>query len=259
MAYENVLVTKEDGIAIVTLNRPPMNPLSSAVWSELGQAAQEFNKDPEVKVMIITGNGTKAFAAGADVSEMATLTPVGVFDFCQTSKVAMQAIENMIKPTIAAIPGVAFGGGCELALSCDFRIAGDNAKFAFPEVGLGIIPGGGGTQRLSRLVGQCKAKELMFIGDIIDAAAAANIGLVNKVVPIDSLMDEAKAMAKKLASKPLVALQTCKAAINASANVDINNGLDYEQQCFVMAFASADGQEGIKAFVEKRKPNYTDK
>lgn len=259
MSYDTILVTKEDGIAIVTLNRPPMNPLSSAVWSELGKAADEFNNDPEVKVMIITGNGTKAFAAGADVSEMATLTPVGVFDFCQTSKVAMQKIENMIKPTIAAIPGVAFGGGCELALSCDFRIAGDNAKFAFPEVGLGIIPGGGGTQRLSRLVGQCKAKELMFIGDIIGAEAAEKIGLVNKVVPIDSLMDEAKAMAKKLASKPLVATQCCKAAINASANVDINAGLDYEQQCFVMAFASADGQEGIKAFVEKRKPNYTNK
>lgn len=259
MSYETILVSKEDGIAIVTLNRPPMNPLNSAVWSELGKAADEFNRDPEVKVMIITGNGTKAFAAGADVSEMATLTPVGVFDFCQTSKVAMQKIENMIKPVIAAIPGVAFGGGCELALSADFRIAGDNAKFAFPEVGLGIIPGGGGTQRLSRLVGQCKAKELMFLGDIIDAATAEKIGLVNKVVPIDSLMDEARAMAKKLASKPLVATQMCKAAINASANVDLNAGLDFEQQCFVMAFASADGKEGISAFVEKRKPNYTDK
>jgi Enoyl-CoA hydratase/carnithine racemase len=259
MSYEAILITKEDGIAVITLNRPPMNPLSSAVWSELGEAADEFNKDPAIKVMIITGNGTKAFAAGADVSEMATLSPVEVFDFCQTSKVAMQKIENMIKPVIAAIPGIAFGGGCELALSADFRIAGDNAKFSFPEVGLGIIPGGGGTQRLSRLVGQYKAKELMLVGDVIDAAAAEKIGLVNKVVPIDKLMDEAKAMAKKLASKPSVAAQMCKAAINASSNVDLGAGLDYEQQCFVMAFASADGQEGIKAFIEKRKPNYTDK
>ena len=259
MAYEAILVTKEDGIAVVNLNRPPMNPLSSQVWSELGQAADEFSKDSSVKVVIITGTGTKAFAAGADVSEMATLTPVEVYNFCQTSKVAMMKIENLNKPVIAAIPGVAFGGGCELALSADFRIAGDNAKFAFPEVGLGIIPGGGGTQRLSRLVGACKAKELMFIGDIIDAAAAEKIGLVNQVVPIDSLMDEAKAMAKKLASKPLVALQMCKSAINASGNVDMATGLELEIQNFVMAFASADGKEGIAAFVEKRKPNYTDK
>ncbi|HWP95556.1 MAG TPA: enoyl-CoA hydratase-related protein [Syntrophomonadaceae bacterium] len=259
MSYEAIQVTKEDGIAVITLNRPPMNPLSTAVWSDLGKAADEFSKDSSVKVVIITSNGTKAFAAGADVSEMATLTPVEVYDFCQNSKIAMMKIENLNKPVIAAIPGVAFGGGCELALSADFRIAGDNAKFAFPEVGLGIIPGGGGTQRLSRLVGACKAKELMFIGDIIDAATAGKIGLVNKVVPIDSLMDEAKAMAKKLASRPLVATQMCKAAINASGNVDIATGLEMEIQNFVMAFASADGKEGITAFVEKRKPQYTDK
>lgn len=258
MSYEAILVAIEDGIAVVTLNRPPMNPLSTAVWRDLGQAADEFSKDPSVKVVIITGNGSKAFAAGADVSEMAILTPVEVYDFCQNSKRAMMKIENLNKPVIAAIPGVAFGGGCELALAADFRIAGDNAKFAFPEVGLGIIPGGGGTQRLSRLVGTSKAKELMLLGDIIDAAIAEKIGLVNKVVPIDSLMDEAKAMAKKLASKPLVATQMAKAAINASGNVDIATGLDLEIQNFVMAFASADGKEGISAFVEKRKPKYTD-
>jgi enoyl-CoA hydratase len=259
MSYNTVLVTREDKVGIITLNRPPMNPLSTAVWSEVGMAIDEFKADPAVKAIIITGNGTKAFAAGADVTEMATLTPVEVYDFCQGSKITMEKIENLSKPVIAAIAGVAFGGGCELALSCDFRIAADNAKFAFPEVGLGIIPGGGGTQRLTRLVGATKAKELMFLGDIIDAAQAEKIGLVNKVVPVDNLQEEAMAMAKKLASKPAVALHMCKAAINDGTNVDISTGLALEIQNFILAFASADGKEGLTAFVEKRKPNYIDK
>lgn len=259
MSYETIMVSKEDGVAVVTLNRPPMNPLSTAVWRDLGKAADDFKMDPKVKAVIITGNGTKAFAAGADVSEMATLTPVQGYEFCQGSKLAMLNIENLNKPVIAAIAGVAFGGGCELALSCDFRIAAANAKFAFPEVGLGIIPGGGGTQRLTRLVGATKAKELMFTGDIIDAAAAEKIGLVNKVVPVDTLQDEALQMANKLASKPLVAMQMAKASINSGTNVDIRTGLDLEIQNFVMAFASDDGKEGLTAFVEKRKPIYTDK
>jgi len=259
MEYENIILTKDNGVAIITLNRPPMNPLSTAVWNDLGKAAEEFKGDPTIKAVIITGNGTKAFAAGADVSEMATLTPVQVYEFCQGSKIAMQNIENLNKPVIAAIAGVAFGGGCELALSCDFRIAADNAKFAFPEVGLGIIPGGGGTQRLPRLIGACKAKELMLTGDIINAAAAEKIGLVNKVVPVDNLQEEAMKMAKKLASKPLVAMHMAKNAINSGTNIDINTGLALEIQNFIMAFASADGKEGLTAFVEKRKPIYTDK
>ncbi len=259
MAYETILVTKEDKVGVITLNRPPMNPLSTALWSEIGLAIDEFKADSSVKAIILTGNGTKAFAAGADVTEMATLTPVEVYDFCWGSKGTMEKIQNLSKPVIAAIAGVAFGGGCELTLSCDFRIAADNAKFAFPEVGLGIIPGGGGTQRLARLIGACKAKELMLLGDMVDAATAEKIGLVNKVVPVDSLQEEAMKMAKKLASKPAVALHMCKAAINDGTNVDIATGLALEIQNFVMAFASADGKEGLTAFVEKRKPNYTDK
>lgn len=259
MSYEAIQVTREGKVAVITLNRPPMNPLNSAVFRDLAKAADEFSTDARVKAVIITGAGGKAFAAGADVSEMATLTPVEVYSFCQGSKIAFSKLENLNKPVIAAVSGVAFGGGCELALACDFRIAADNAKFAFPETGLGIIPGGGGTQRLPRLVGATKAKELIFLGDIIDAVTAERIGLVNKVVPADALMEEAMKMANKLAEKPLVAIQMAKAAINLGGNVDLTSGLEAEIQNFVIAFASADGKEGLSAFVEKRKPNYTDK
>jgi enoyl-CoA hydratase len=259
MSYETIQVAIKDRIAVVTLDRPPMNPLNSRVFRDLVRAADEFQVDNSVKVVIISGSGNKAFAAGADVSEMATLTPVEAHYFCQGSKIAFSKLENLSKPVIAAINGIAFGGGCELALSCDFRIAADTAKFSFPETGLGIIPGGGGTQRLPRLIGTTRAKELMFFGDVIDPNFAEKIGLVNKVVPADSLMDETMKMAEKLVSKPLVALQMAKAAINAGGNVDITSGLDIEILNFVTAFASADGREGISAFVEKRKPSYIDR
>ncbi len=258
MAYETIQVTVEQGIAVIILNRPPMNPLNSLVFRDLACAADECKADNGVKVLIITGSGDKAFAAGADVAEMIQLTPVQVYNFCQGSRNAFSKLEELGKPVIAAVNGISFGGGCELALACDFRVAADNAKFAFPEIRLGIIPGGGGTQRLSRLIGVSRAKELMFTGDIIDAAAAEKIGLVNKVVPAASLMDEALKMAKKLAARPRVAVQMAKAAIQFGSNVDIKSGLEAEIQNFVIAFASADGQEGLKAFMEKRKPIYTD-
>lgn len=259
MAYESILLTKENGVATITLNRPPMNPLNSQVFSEIGKAADELKTDASVKVVIITGAGGKAFAAGADVSEMANLTPVEVYQFCNNSRVALSKIENLNKPVIAAIAGVAFGGGCELSLACDYRIAAENAKFGQPELGLGIIPGGGGTQRLPRLIGMAKAKELIYLGETIDAATAEKIGLVNKVVPNESLLEAANVVAKKLASKPAVAMQMTKEAMNVGINLDITSGLILEIQNFVTAFASADAKEGLSAFVEKRKPEYTDK
>ncbi|MEN6463194.1 MAG: enoyl-CoA hydratase-related protein [Syntrophomonas sp.] len=259
MAYETILLTKDNGVATITLNRPPMNPLNSQVFTELGKAADEIKADPSVKAVIITGAGGKALAAGADVSEMVNLTPVQVYQFCNNSRVALEKIENLNKPVIAAISGVAFGGGCELALACDYRIAADNAKLGQPELGLGIIPGGGGTQRLPRLIGMAKAKELIFLGDIIDAAAAEKIGLVNKVVPTESLLEEAQKLARKIAVKPAVAMQMTKEAMNVGINLDITSGLILEIQNFVTAFASADAKEGLSAFVEKRKPKYTDK
>ncbi len=259
MAYEVILLTKEDGIATITLNRPPMNPLGTQVFRELIQAMDDIQGDPTIKAVIITGAGEKALAAGADITEMANLTPVEVYTFCQNSLVAFTKIENLGKPVIAAINGLCLGGGTELTLTCDFRIASDTAKFGQPEINLGIIPGAGATQRLPRLIGTAKAKELIFLGEIIDDTTALNIGLVNKVVPLSSLMEEAVKLAKKLASKPAVAMKMAKASINTGMNIDITSALSLEIQNFILAFASDDRKEGMSAFAEKRKPVFTDK
>ena len=259
MAYEEILLTKEDGIATITLNKPPMNPLGSQVFRELIQAIDDIQADHSVKVVIITGAGEKALAAGADITEMANLTPVEVHTFCQNSLIAFSKIENLGKPVIASINGLCLGGGTELTLACDFRIAADTAKFGQPEINLGIIPGAGGTQRLPRLIGTARAKELIFLGDIIDATTALNIGLVNKVVPLSSLREETVKFANKLATKPAVAMKMAKASINTGMSLDITSALTLEIQNFILAFASDDGKEGISAFMEKRKPNYTDK
>lgn len=259
MAYETIQLNIENGVATITLNRPPMNPLNSQIFRELALAADELQADASVKAVIITGAGDKAFAAGADVSEMINFTPIEAYAFCQGSRTAFEKIENIGKPVIAAINGMALGGGCELALCCDFRLAADNAKFGQPEINLGIIPGGGGTQRLTRLIGTAKTKELIFLGDVFDAAAAEKIGLVNKVVPAESLMEEARKLAEKLASKPAVAMKMAKAAINNGLNMDITKALTLEIQNFIITFTSDDCKEGIGAFVEKRKPNFTGK
>lgn len=257
MTYEVIQVIKENGVATITLNRPPINPLNSQVFKELSQAVDELQSDASVKVVIITGAGNKAFAAGADITEMANLTPVEVYNFSQVSRFAFEKLENLGKPVIAAINGLALGGGCELALCCDFRMAADTAKFGQPEINLGIIPGAGGTQRLPRLIGVAKAKELIFLGDIFDASVALSLGLVNKVVPADSLLEEAQKLALKLASKPSVAMSMAKSAINTGINLDISSALTLEVQCFVTAFASDDRKEGIGAFMEKRRPSFT--
>jgi len=236
-----------------------MNPLGSQVFQELIQAIDDIQADPSVKAVIITGAGEKALAAGADITEMVNLTPVEGHTFCQNPFVALTKIESLGKPVIAAINGLCLGGGTELTLACDFRIASDTAKFGQPEINLGIIPGAGGTQRLPRLIGTAKAKELIFLGEIIDANTALNIGLVNKVVPLSSLMEEAVKLAKKLASKPAVAMKMAKSSINIGMNLDLTSALTLEIQNFILTFASDDRKEGMSAFVEKRKPNYTDK
>lgn len=259
VGYEVILLTKEDGIATITLNRPPMNPLNTQVFRELILAIDDIQADASVKAVIITGAGEKALAAGADITEMINLTPVEVYTFCQNDLVAFSKIENLGKPVIAAINGLCLGGGMELTLTCDFRIAADTAKFGQPEINLGIIPGAGATQRLPRLIGTAKAKELIFLGDIIDATTALNIGLVNKVVPLSSLMEETVKLAKRLATKPAVAMKMAKSSINTGMNLDITSALTLEIQNFILTFASDDRKEGMSAFVEKRKPNFTDK
>lgn len=253
-----ILISKNDGVVTITLNRPPVNPLNSRLYTELSAAIDEIAADASLKVLIITGS-SKAFAAGADVSEMAYLTPVEVYGFDSIARKCLDKIENLGKPVIAAIAGITFGGGFELALACDFRIAADNAKIAFPEINLGLFPGAGGTVRLPKLIGSSKAKELIYTGDIIDANTAEKLGIVNKVVPVDALLEEVQKFAKKLSAKPAIAIKMAKESINIGANMDTSSALYFENQSFITVFSSADAKEGLAAFLGKRKPNFTDK
>lgn len=257
MAYLNLLYEKGDGIGVVTINRPAArNALNSAVYHELFQLFNEIESDPEVRVVIITGSGDKAFVAGADVAEMQPMNTVEIRRFIAAARVASDRIWSLSKPVIAAVNGYALGGGCELAMCCDLRIASENARFGQPEISLGIIPGAGGTQRLTRLIGMTRAKELIYTGDIIDAKTALVMGLVNKVVPPANLMTEAREMAKQLLSKSSIALSMAKTAINSGANTDLASGLDMEEQCFVECFATEDQKEGMQAFLQKRKAEF---
>ena len=243
-------------VAVVTINRPPVNPLNSQVFQEIIDVMPELEGRNDVHTIVLTGSGEKAFVAGADINEMLELDTVGMLNMNKVSREAFSKIENLTKPVIAAINGLALGGGLELALACDLRIASEKAKFAFPEIGLGIIPGGGGTQRLQRIVGQGIAKELLYFGDMFTAERALELQIVNKVVPSEEVLPAAKEWAEKLAQKPQVALRMLKLAVNSGANVDLESGLSIETACFGNAFATEDRKEGLSAFVEKRKPNY---
>lgn len=257
MAYEYLLVDIESNVATVTINRPPVNPLNSVVFKELRTIIGELDQNNDVRVIVLTGSGDRAFVAGADVGEMAEASLSEVTAMNKVSRAAFSEIENSTKPVIAAINGLALGGGLELALACDLRISSEKAQFAFPEVGLGIIPGGGGTQRLQRLVGQGVAKELLFFGDMFNAERAYNLNIVNKVVPQEEVLSTANEWAAKLASKPPIALQMLKVAVDKGANTEIETGLMIESTCFGNVFASKDAKEGMSAFVEKRKPVFT--
>ena len=257
MRYNNLLYEKEEGIGIVTINRPKsLNALNEEVHAELYEIFREIEDDPDVRVVILTGSGERAFVAGADITEMQPKDSIEIGSFIDTGRKAFDQIYTLSKPVIAAVNGFALGGGCELAMCCDLRIASENAKFGQPEINLGVIPGAGGTQRLARLVGMTRAKELIYTGDIIDAKAAFIMGLVNKVVPPDSLMTEAKELAQKILSKSSVALSLAKKAINSGADMSLSSGLDLETQCFARCFATEDQKEGMKAFMEKRKPEF---
>ena len=259
MSLEFLTCDIEQHVAVVTINRPPVNPLNSKVFKELVTIFNELEENSQVRVIILTGSGEKAFVAGADINEMADLDLVGMMNMNRVSREAFSKIENASKPVIAAINGLALGGGLELALACDLRICSEKAKFAFPEVGLGIIPGGGGTQRLQKIVGQGIAKELLYFGDMFDANRALELHIVNKVVPGEELLTTAKQWAEKLAQKPPVALRMLKIAVNAGSNADLETGLTLEASSFANAFSTEDRKEGLKAFVEKRKPVYVGK
>jgi enoyl-CoA hydratase len=260
LGYRTILYKKENGIGVVRINRPQaLNALNREVFSELYEVFSGISTDSEVKVVIITGSGDKAFIAGTDITEMRSQSSLEIRSFAMAARKANEAIYNLGKPVIAAINGFALGGGLELAMVCDLRICSENAKFGQPEINLGIIPGGGGTQRLTRLVGMTKAKELIFTGDMIDAQTAHDIGFVNKVVPSGKVMDEAKALAQKLLGKGAVALRMAKTAIHSGANMDLNSALDFEAECFAMCFSTEDQKEGMNAFIEKRKPKFQGK
>ena len=259
MGYETIIVEKKERVAIVTLNRPPMNPLNRRLYEEIGQAAGELNADPAVKVVVITGSGEKAFGAGLDVKDVEGKTLAGMKDFWSCSRDASAQVAALEKPTIAAINGLALGGALELALCCDFRIAAEGARFGQPEITLGIIPGGGATQRLSRLIGAPKAKELFFTGALFDAQAALQMGVVSRVVPAGQLMAEVLTLAIAIAAKPAVALKMIKLAVDHGLNMDLTAALNYEGECFFHAYTSEDGREGMRAFMEKRTPNFKDR
>lgn len=256
---KTVRLLKEDKIAIIKMDRPEaLNALNSKVLSDLNEVVKQVQNDDDVSAVIITGEG-RAFVAGADIREMLDKNPIEARDFTQLGQSVFKDIENINKPVIAAVNGVALGGGCELALACDIILASENAKLGFPEVGLGIHPGFGGTQRLPRLIGKARAKELIFTANILNANVAERIGLVNKVVPPDKLLEDAKALANKIARQAPLAIRLAKSAINKGCEMDLDTGLAYEVESVSIAFSTNDSKEGMKAFTERRKPNFKGK
>jgi len=252
--YSTLLTTLENGIFIITINRPDkLNALNRMVLKELGEVAQQVYEDKNIRAAIITGQGTKAFVAGADIAEFLEVTDDQGAQLARIGQEIFFKIENSPKPFIAAVNGFALGGGCELAMACHFRLASENAKFGQPEVNLGLIPGYGGTQRLTMLVGKGKAMELMMSGNMIDANEAKDIGLVNYVTPQESLLEKTKEILNVILTKSPIAVSKVIAAVNAFYKPAIN-GFDEEINLFGEAFASDDKKEGTAAFMGKRKP-----
>ena len=256
---KNVQLEVADQIATVTIDRPKaLNALNTETLSELKECFSELEKQKDVRVVILTGGGNKSFVAGADISEMVNATPAEGRAMSLLAMEAFNKLENMPQVTIAAVNGYALGGGCEIAMSCDIRIVAENAVFGQPECGLGIIPGFGGTQRLARLIGKGRAKELIFTCDRIDAQEAYRMGLANKVVPADQLMRACQEMAGRILSKGSYAVSIAKSMINAGMDMDLNNALKMEADAFGFTFSTHDKREGMTAFLEKRPAELTD-
>ncbi len=257
MNFKNLLIRKNEGIGWITINRPEkLNAMNVETIEELGAAFRAFGDDAEVKAVILTGAGEKAFVAGADISEFVQLDSEKGRTYARRGQELTQTIENFPKPVIAAINGYALGGGTEFALACHIRLASENAKLGQPEVKLGIIPGYGGTQRLSRLVGKGKALEIILSGRIIEAGEAREMGLVNKVVPAPELLSAAEAMAKEMIGNAPLALANSIEAINQGLDRTLAEGLELEAEIFGRCCATEDFREGAKAFIEKRKPDF---
>lgn len=255
MAFETITSEKRDGIGVITLNRPKvLNALNSTLMGELGEALAAHEADDEVAVMVITGS-EKAFAAGADISEMQPKSFADVYneDFITAQ---WEEVTRCRKPVIAAVAGYALGGGCELAMMCDFILAADSAKFGQPEIKIGAIPGAGGTQRLTRFVGKSKAMEMCLTGRMMDADEAERSGLVSRVVPADQLLDEAMKTAGKIAGLSRLTVSMCKESVNRAYETTLSEGVRFERRVFHSVFATEDQKEGMAAFVEKRDPQW---
>lgn len=260
MSFQYIIYEKSEGIATITLNRPDaLNAWSQELEREFLTAMEDARKDESVKVVVITGAGEKAFSAGADIKAMKGMTALKARALSQMGYRICNAVESLEKPVIAALNGYALGGGMEVSMACDFRIASDKARMGQTEINIGLIPGWGGTQRLTRLVGKAKAKELVYTGKIIDANTAFQWGLVNKVVPAGELMAAVKEFAQELAGKAPVAIKVAKSLIDRGADVDLESALAMEREGFGVVGSSEDLQEGVSAFTEKRKPTWKGK
>jgi enoyl-CoA hydratase len=254
------LIFEKAAIATLTVNRPTaLNALNQEVLEELARVIREVRHDSSVRVLIVTGAGERAFVAGADIAAMSKMTTAEGLDFSRLGHRVMETFEDLPIPAIAAVNGFALGGGLELALACDLIIASEKARFGQPEINLGLIPGFGGTQRLPHRIGHNKARELIMTGEMFDAKAALEWGLANQVVPAAELMDTARKLAEKIASKSAFALRQAKAALRAAFTMEEDAGLRFEQQTFGVVFGSADRVEGTAAFVEKREPKWQHK
>ena len=258
-SYETILVERRNRVAVITINRPEKrNALNIQTRTEGAAVLDELRTDDSVRVVIITGAGDKAFIAGADIGEFADRTTLTQREV-MLERSLFNAIDSFPKPVIAMVNGYCLGGGCELALACDLRVASERASFGQPEINLGIIPGGGGTQRLTRLVGEGKAMEMILTGEIIDAHSAFSIGLVNQVVPPDQLETKTMEIANRIAEKSPIALRLAKEAIKLASRSNLDEGLRREVDLFALCFSSEDKNEGVKAFLEKRKPVFKGK
>jgi enoyl-CoA hydratase/carnithine racemase len=253
---EFVRLEVKDGIGTIRLERPPMNALNTQVQEELRAAAGAATADPEARALVVYG-GEKVFAAGADIKEMAEMGYAAMATRAGALSSALDALARVPKPVVAAITGYALGGGCELALACDWRVAADDAKLGQPEIKLGIIPGAGGTQRLARLVGPARAKDIVLSGRMVEADEALRIGLVDRVVPAADVYDAAVALVRPYVDGPGLALRAAKLAIDCGLEMDIASGLAWESQLFAALFATEDKREGMAAFIEKRRPDFT--
>ena len=254
---DTLIVDRDGGLVTVTLNRPAqLNAINRAMTRELDEVVTSLEHDTAARVVLLTGAGPKAFMAGADISEFQGVTPVEALTFGQRIQRLYSRIEGLPQVTIAAVNGFALGGGCELTLCCDLVLASEAARFGQPEINLGVIPGAGGTQRLARLLGLRRAKEMNLLGEMVDAAEAHRIGLVNRVVPADRLLAEARALADKLLARAPVALRMINEAMNEGYDLDLPKGLAIEAKAWAVAFSTDDAREGVAAFLEKRKARF---